>query len=103
MSMSGIFLTTVIMLAASTENHAAALDLAQWQYCAKVTIEEGTDEYCRLTLTPDVYNVARSDLGDIRLINAAGEQMPYVLAEPRDITGRQTYEPAVINRSTSVD
>jgi len=101
MSMSGILVGTVITLLAGTENNPAALNLAQWQYCAKVTIEQGAEEYCRLTLTPDVYNVARSDLGDIRLISAAGEQMPYVLAEPKDITGRQTYEPAVINRSTS--
>jgi len=99
MNISGTFVGAAIVVLAGVGNHAVALDLAQWQYYAKVTVEGGADEYCRLALTPDVYNVARRDLGDIRLINADGEQIPYVLAEPKDTTRRQTYEPAVINRS----
>ena len=101
MSMSGTLIGAAIMLLAGTGNHTVALNLAQWQYRAEVTIEQGADEYGRLTLTPDVYNVARRDLGDIRLVNAGGEQIPYVLAEPRDTVRGQTYEPAVINRSTN--
>jgi hypothetical protein len=42
-------------------------------------------------------------LGDIRLINTGGEQIPYVLTEPQDTTRTQTYEPAVINRSINAD
>ena len=99
MNISGTFVGAAIVVLAGVGNDAVALDLAQWQYRAEVTIEEGVGEYGRLALTPDVYNVARRDLGDIRLINAAGEQIPYVLAEPKDTTRRQTYEPAVINRS----
>lgn len=99
MSITGTLIGAVILLLAGVGNHAVALDLAQWQYRAEVTIEKGADEYCRLTLTPEVYNVARRDLGDVRLINAAGEQIPYVLAESKETTRRQTYEPAVINRS----
>lgn len=103
MSMSGTWGRAVLMLLAGMVNHAFALDLAQWQYRAEVTVEEGADEYCRLILTPDVYSVARRDLGDIRLINTDDEQIPYVLTEPKDITRMQTYEPAVINRSTNAD
>ncbi len=100
MSLPGSVVAASVVLLAGMRNHAVALDLAQWQYCAQVTIEEGADEYCRLTLTPEVYNVARRDLGDIRLIDSDGEQIPYVLAEPKDTARRQTYEPTVINRST---
>jgi len=101
MSMSGAFWGAVVVLLAGTGNYAVILDPAQWQYCAEVTIEKGSDEYCRLALTPDVYNVARRDLGDIRLVDTDGEQIPYVLAESKETARRQTYEPAVINRSTN--
>ena len=102
MGMSGTWGRAALMLLAGMANNALALDLAQWQYRAEVTIEQGAGEYCRLMLTPDVYNVARRDLGDIRLIDADGEQIPYVLTELKDIA-RMQYEPAVINRSTNAD
>ncbi|MHC4539030.1 MAG: DUF3999 family protein, partial [Planctomycetota bacterium] len=103
MGISGTWGRAVLVLLAGTVNHAFALDLAQWKYLAEVTIEEDAGEYCRLTLTPEVYNVARRDLGDIRLTGADGEPIPYVSVQPKDIQRRQAYEPAVINRSTNAD
>ena len=80
-----------------------AFETTKWKYRAKVTIENGTSKYYALTLTPETYNAARPDLGDIRLVNANGEQVPYVLFKPQDITEKQTYKPTVINRSTYKD
>ncbi|UCC96573.1 MAG: DUF3999 family protein [Phycisphaerales bacterium] len=101
MSMCGILSRAVLILLVGMMNHAFALDLSQWKYCAEATIEEGASEYCRLTLTPEIYNVAKPDLGDIRLTDAAGNQIPYVVVQSKDIQGRKMYEPAVINRSTN--
>jgi hypothetical protein len=98
----GISVSVLIVLLTGMINNVFALDLTQWKYQAAVTVEEGTGQYCKLTLTPDIYNVARSDLGDIRLVDADGEQIPYVLAKPKDITEKQNYKPEVINRSTGV-
>jgi len=80
-----------------------AFDLTEWKFKADVTIEDGTGEYCRLTLTPDIYNAARLDLGDIRLVDSHGEQVPYVLAKPQDTTESLKYQPAIINRSTNAE
>lgn len=80
-----------------------AFETTKWKYQANVIIKAGTGKYYRLSLTPDVYNTARLDLGDIRLIDASGEQVPYVLFKPQYITERQVYKPAVINRSTNKD
>jgi hypothetical protein len=77
--------------------------LTQWKYQAEVTVEDSADQYCTLILTPDIYNAARVDLGDLRLVGTDGEQIPYVLAKPKDITMRQNYRPVVINRSTGAD
>jgi len=80
-----------------------ALDLTKWQYKAEVTVEDGTGEYGRLILTPGIYDAARLDLADIRLLDAQGRQVPYVLAKARDITERLKYSPALINRSTNTE
>jgi hypothetical protein len=82
---------------------ACGFDSAKWKYRATVTIESGTDKYSRLILTPDVYNAARPDLGDIRLIDSSGKQVAYIIARPQDRTERQQYKPSVINRSTSAE
>lgn len=86
-----------------TTNSVFAFDSAKWKYRAEVTIESGTEEYCRLILTPEIYNAARIELGDIRLVDSNGKQVPYVIVKPKDTVERQRHKPAVINRSTSTD
>ena len=98
-----IVISVTALLLTGVVNCVFAIELAEWKYKAEVTIEDGAGEYCKLTLTPDVYNAARPDLGDIRLVNTSGEQVPYVLARPKDTTEKQQYEPDVINRSTNAD
>jgi len=93
----------IVVLLVGLVSYVFALDLAEWKYQAQVTVEEGAGEYCRLTLTPDIYDAARDDLADIRLLDDDGEQVPYVLAKPGDITDRLKYSPALINRSTNTE
>jgi hypothetical protein len=90
----------IVILLVGIASNVFTLDLAKWKYQAPVTIEEGTGLYCRLTLTPDIYDAARLDLADIRLLDA-NDQIPYVLAKPKDITDRLKYSPTLINRSTN--
>ncbi|MBC8468772.1 MAG: DUF3999 family protein [Planctomycetes bacterium] len=98
-----ILMTATALLLAGIVNSVFAIELTEWKYKVEVAIEEGAGEYCKLILTPDVYNDARPDLGDIRLVNTSGEQVPYVLVRPKDTTESQKYEPDVINRSTNAD
>jgi hypothetical protein len=93
-------LVVVISLVLLTSS-VFALDLTEWKYQAEVTIETGTDKYCKLTLTPEIYNAARLDLSDIRLLDDDGEQVPYVLAKPEDTPQSVEYSPTIINRSTN--
>jgi hypothetical protein len=91
----------VVFLLAVIASDVFAVDLAQWEYKAQVTIEDTRTGYCKLMLTPDIYNAAKSDLGDIRLIGPSGEQVPYILTRPKDITEKVKYRPLLINRSTN--
>jgi hypothetical protein len=88
-----------LLLAAAGNLHA--LDLAPFKYRTSVSVEQGAAPYARLSLTPDVYDAARLDLGDIRLVGADGDQIPYILARPKDQTRKLRYQPKLINRSTN--
>jgi hypothetical protein len=103
MTRSKVLVITIFVLLIGLPGNVFALDLTKWKYQAKVSIEDGTSEYCRLALAPDVYDAARPDLADIRLVNSRSEQIPYVLVKPKDTTERQMYQPEVMNRSTSSD
>jgi len=93
----------IVVLLIGIVSGVFAFDPAEWKFKADLTIEDGTHKYCRLILTPDIYNAARLDLGDIRLVDSRGEQVPYVLARPQDMTESLKYEPAIINRSTNAE
>ncbi len=98
--------TKTILLSAlllATICDGASIDLNKWQYTAVVTVEDTPGEYCALTLTSEVYNVARTDLADIRLIDRDGNQIPYVLARDEDRTETVRYNPAILNRSTDAN
>lgn len=97
--MKNLRILTAVLLVAITSN-CLALNPAEWKYQAVVSIEEGNEPYYRLNLTPEVYNIARSDLADLRLIDSKGEQIPYVLTKQADITNKIKYAPSIINRST---
>ena len=103
MTKSRILAIAIIVLLFGLLRTAFAFEITKWKYRAKVIIENGTSKYYTLALTPETYNAARLDLGDIRLVNTNGEQVPYVLLKPQDITEKQIYKPAVINRSTHKD
>jgi hypothetical protein len=98
MTISRKFITPLVLLV--TASNVFAINLAQWKYQSDVTIESGPQEYCVLTLTPEVYNAAGNNLADIRFISPNGEQISYVIAKEQDITNRENYNPAIINHST---
>ena len=101
--MTKLKILVIAVLLMGTISNVFALDLTKWQYKAEVTVEDGTGEYGRLILTPGIYDAARLDLADIRLLDAQDRQVPYVLAKARDITERLKYSPALINRSTNTE
>jgi len=89
----------LVMLLAAMCN-GATIDLTKWQYVADVNIGNTTSEYHALTVTPEIYNVAGTDLTDIRLIDNAGNQIPYLLVRDEDHTETVKYNPTILNRST---
>jgi hypothetical protein len=56
----------------------AAVDSGAWQFVRRLHIQAGDDLYA-LTLDPGDAGRARADLADLRLVDAANRQVPYVL------------------------
>jgi len=93
------FCAIVILLAGITGS-VWAINLTKWKYCSQITFEGKAGEYYRADITPQIYNAAKPDLSDIRIIESGGRQIPYLIAKPYDVASRQEYSPKIINRST---
>ena len=80
-----------------------AIDLTKWKYCSAITFEDKVSEYYRADITPEIYNVAKRDFSDIRIIDSNGQQVPYLIAKPYDVAERREYLPTIINRSMGAE
>ena len=98
--MNKLKITVVILLLTGAVGSIYAIDLTKWEYQADVTFGEDIAEYCKLEVTPAVYDAAKRDLADIRLMDPDGQQKPYLLIKPRDISERHRYSLTMLNRST---
>lgn len=61
----------------------AELDTAGWKMQRMLTAPEREDIYA-IALTPADLSLLREDLADVRLVNAAGKQVPYLLQQSQE-------------------
>jgi hypothetical protein len=95
-----ILYVTVILLISTTEN-VFALELAEWQYRCRINLSgDNAEKYTKVDITPEIYDIAKLGLLDIRIIDSSQQQIPYLLTRPKDIDKKHKYAPRVINRST---
>jgi hypothetical protein len=83
---------------------AARRSYERWQYVQELPIpgEAGSDRspYCDFVLTVGVFDGAREDLGDLRLLNADGVEIPYALRVRRPDHREQTLRASEFNRAS---
>lgn len=96
-------IAVTVFIVASLNNCFAGENLTKWKYQAQITIQDANNAYGNLTIAPEIYNAARLDLGDIRLIGPDIKQVPYLVIKPKDITETVTYNPKKINYATNAD
>ncbi len=101
MTCSKTILVSILLVA--TVCSGASIDLTKWQYTSTVTIEVTPAEYCSLMMTPEIYNTARTDLADVRLLGSDGNQIPYIMTRDEDRTETARYNPTILNRSTDAN
>ena len=72
-----------------------AAGAAHGEFKASAPVElKGSDAFHRLTLPMEVYRDARRDLGDVGVLNARGEAVPFAFApEPEPVKEAPTSEP----------
>lgn len=64
------------MQARPAENNAEASD--SWAFAKEIQVAQGA-QYQALFLDPDIYGRAEENLGDLRIVNASGQFMPYYM------------------------
>lgn len=92
-------------VAAAQEDASAAESLRDWQFFIEFDTAAAGDgsPWYDFVLVPSVFDQARLDLGDLRLYDAAGREVPYALrvrraqSESRPITARE------FNRTAAAD
>ncbi len=79
---------------------SADFDVSDWKFEAPVRLpaEAASPQFVRLTLPGWVLANAREDLWDIRIINAAGKEVPYLLQKLETRTFQSTIPTSIINR-----
>ena len=88
-------LVSLFASSAAAESEAAEHeDLAHWQWFMELAAPPRTSGRMDCILTPAVFDKAREDLGDLRLIDGAGREIPYAIrvrrshAEPQEIPSK---------------
>jgi hypothetical protein len=86
-----VVLLPVLVAAAPEPESAAREDLTRWQWLVDLEPPAGASGRMDCILTPAVFDKARPDLGDLRLIDGKGREIPYALrirrsqVEPQEI------------------
>ncbi|HMG32345.1 MAG TPA: DUF3999 family protein [Blastocatellia bacterium] len=89
----------VIGLLASTTYSFADDAMSSWQSYAGVSRPTARPEgLCRLTLSPQVLEQARTDLADLRLVDGAGREVPYALRIRREFDTSSRIQTKELNR-----
>ncbi len=65
--------------AAAESESADHEDLVHWQWLLELAVPPGASGRMDCILTPAVFDKAREDLGDLRLIDGAGRELPYAI------------------------
>lgn len=82
---------------ASDPNRAESLQ--NWQYYAEVPLTpQGEASLYEFFLTPQVYDAARFDLGDLRLYDAKEQEIPYALRVLEEKSSLETLSTQTFNR-----
>jgi len=76
-------------------------DWTQWTHVAEISLESGDEKYGKLTLVPQIYDISRRELNDIRIIASDGLQIPYVLFRASDKSSIEEFYPAELNRGVT--
>jgi Protein of unknown function (DUF3999) len=73
--------------------------LERWAYFQELALPESASALFDFVLTPAVFDKARIDLGDLRLYDAAGREVPYVLRIRTPVFTDQTVTASEFNRA----
>ena len=94
------FALALLLIAAGAAGGAEESPWAGWSHRADVLIE-GTPSggLVELALTPEVFDLVRADLGDLRFAAADGREAPFVLIRPRGGSQKTTLTARLYNRT----
>jgi len=75
------------------EGSSAGESIIRWEYFQEIQIpRKGDSPWVDVVLNPDVFDAARRDLGDLRLFDRSGRDIPYALRVRREVHVVESHE-----------
>ncbi len=88
------------LITATTAPAAAGSEMPEWSHQASIHLEGPTGNgVVELELTPEVHDMARRDLGDLRVAAETGDEAPYVLRLAEARATKVTLKTRLYNRT----
>lgn len=78
----------------------AESSMSGWPYFAEVKLPANTAGTYQLSVPVEVLDKAREDLADLRLLDAAGREIPYALRVRKDVDEQREFGTRLFNRAT---
>jgi hypothetical protein len=72
-------------LLATSMRAGAVIDTTRFTHEASLTVPESVDGIVRFDVPPEMWAAARSDLADLRIVDAAGAQWPYLTGQEAEV------------------
>lgn len=72
-------------LLATSMRAGAVIDTTRFTHEAALTVPESIDGIVRFDVPPEMWAAARSDLADLRIVDAAGAQWPYLTGQDAEV------------------
>lgn len=91
-----LFMGIWLMALSLTPPLTAETPLSSWRYGGALNWPAGEEPYVKLTVTTEMYDLARPGLSDVRLATGDGKVIPYVLYWPQKTFQRRSFEPRLL-------
>jgi hypothetical protein len=90
-------------VAAAEPESAEREDMARWQWFMELSVPRDNPGRLDCVLTPEVFDKAREDLGDLRLIDGNGREIPYALRVRRTQVRPEEVQATTFNQAGNPD
>lgn len=91
-------IAVIFLLSCFSASVWAQNQMADWQFYANIIKPETASDYFLIPLNGEIYDQARGDFGDLRIIDEVSKEIPFVVYLPERKAGKVMQTATIINQ-----